>query len=138
MNRGLLTIALLLLTAVEGRAQVLGQPPPSTPTFSPYLNLLRRGNPAVNYYGLVRPEQQWRNAVGQLQQNVQGLDTAVAEGQAAGTLTTGHATQFQNLSHFFPQSRQSGPGLGRPSGGAVTPAPAVNRPPQPVPILPRR
>ena len=115
MNRGLLTISLLLLTALEGRAQALGQPPPSTPPFSPYLNLLRRGNPAVNYYGLVRPEQQFRQSIGQLQQNVQGLDATVAEGQSASSLTTGHPTQFQNTSHFFPQSRPGRSGSGAPT-----------------------
>ena len=32
------------------------------PAISPYLNLLQRGNPAVNYYGLVRPQQQYIHA----------------------------------------------------------------------------
>lgn len=129
MYRVLLTISLLLLIALEGRAQQFGQPPPSSPTFSPYLNLLRRGNPAVNYYGLVRPEVQSRAAIGQLQQSVQGLDSTIAEGQNASSLATGHPTQFQNLSHFYPQSKLSGAGLGRPSGGAA--APGVVKPTRP-------
>ena len=38
--------------------------PYAQPVFSPYLNLLRRGtNPAVNYYGLVRPEIDFRNSL---------------------------------------------------------------------------
>ena len=54
-----LAIAVGLAGPVYGQARVSSQVPrytPSTPTTSPYLNLLNRnGTPATNYYGLVRP-----------------------------------------------------------------------------------
>ena len=68
------TFLLLLATAATGRAQTYGpQPAPQTvqpsmpgtagvampsnyrPPLSPYLNLLRGGDPAINYYYAVRP-----------------------------------------------------------------------------------
>ena len=54
-----LAIAVGLVGPVYGQGHSPSQVPrytPSTPTTSPYLNLLNRnGNPATNYYGLVRP-----------------------------------------------------------------------------------
>src|SRR5262245_58747136 len=48
-----------------------GLNPSGIPAYSPYLNLLRPGNPAfMNYYGLVRPELDFRAAVRGLQQQV--------------------------------------------------------------------
>jgi hypothetical protein len=62
MKRLLLPVAVAVLACLPAaaRAQVagLGQPvtnPLGRPVVSPYLNLLRGGNPAINYYGLVRP-----------------------------------------------------------------------------------
>ena len=63
------TLFALLATAAAGRAQYQGQYPqqsvPGTagvpmpsgyrPPLSPYLNLLRGGDPAINYYYAVRP-----------------------------------------------------------------------------------
>src|SRR6516165_10061769 len=40
---------------------------------SPYLNLLRPGNPAVNYYGLVEPEFQRRQDRGVIYNSLQSL-----------------------------------------------------------------
>src|SRR5262245_50386888 len=88
-------VALVLGVAGEARAQPTVLPtipgsnyrpgvnPTGTPTYSPYLNLLRRGNPAYqNYYGLVRPEVEFRSAVRglqqqalQTQQSITGLET---------------------------------------------------------------
>src|SRR5207302_9756411 len=42
----------------------------SSPGISPYLNLLRGGLPAVNYYGIVRPQQQYNLALSSLEQQV--------------------------------------------------------------------
>jgi hypothetical protein len=59
MKRLLLPLAVAVLACLPAaaRAQVtgLGQPPLGRPVVSPYLNLLRGGNPAINYYGIVRP-----------------------------------------------------------------------------------
>lgn len=99
----------------------VGGPGPTRPTTSPYLNLLQggnRGNAALNYYRLVRPEQEWRRYDAQLNQQVTGLRRDVNNLQA-GLLpdgsrplsTSGHATSFQNLGSYFPGS-QGGPRTG--------------------------
>ena len=69
MNRTA-TILILLATAATGRAQTYGQQSPQQsvpgtagvpmpsgyrPPLSPYLNLLRGGDPAINYFYAVRP-----------------------------------------------------------------------------------
>lgn len=85
-------------------AQVPGGPA-VRPSFSPYLNLLRQGNPGyLNYYGLVRPQLQTQQALGNLQGQVQAntlglnqLTTATgtsAAGQGFGYFT--HRAYFMN------------------------------------------
>jgi hypothetical protein len=104
------TICAVGLTLSVGVEVASAQPPPPgvsyarPPAYSPYLNLLRSGNSAgVNYYGLVRPEIQFR-------QSIQNLSTQVdANAQAIGNLATtgngqsatGHSTQFMNLGGYF-------------------------------------
>jgi hypothetical protein len=73
------------------------------PTFSPYLNLLRRGNSTLqNYYGLVRPEQQFRTANEQFQSNfnqVQRQFNSTQQTKVAPPLqSTGHHVRF--MSHL--------------------------------------
>jgi hypothetical protein len=91
----------------------------STPRTSPYLNLLRRGSsPAVNYYGLVRPEVEYRTAIGQLQQQTQANQQAIAGvGAQGGVLTTGNVAGFMNYGSYF-QNAGSGAG-GLPGGTGV-------------------
>src|SRR5262249_8648545 len=107
---------LFLTWSAETPAQVYTRPGgPTTPPYSPYLNLLRPGNPAINYYGLVRPQFDFR-------QQIQGLQQLTApatlEAQTANTLpTTGHPVQFLNYSHYF------GGAINRP--GAVRPGAVV-------------
>jgi hypothetical protein len=96
----------------------IAQPPapPVRPTFSPYLNLLRGGgSPALNYYGLVRPEQN-------LQQNLQGIQMNQATTSSnlktvndilAGNITpTGVASQFMNHGRYFLNQGTGGGGVG--------------------------
>jgi hypothetical protein len=92
------------------------------PPVSPYLNLLRRGSSgAVNYYGLVRPDLEFRGAVRGLQQQMEAdrLDQAAA---AAGPPVTGHAATFLDTRGYFlnvtpPQRRGPlGPPPGPPAG----------------------
>jgi len=87
-----------------------------SPPFSPYLNLLRRGNPAyLNYFGLVRPEVDFRNSLVGLQQQVIANQQGVAGLEAAAAFpTTGHATRFLNTSHYF--LNQGGQGGGQIGG----------------------
>jgi hypothetical protein len=76
------------------------------PPFSPYLNLLRTGSsPAINYYGIVRPEVAFSNSIYQLQ----GQQTQLSNQQdnlAAYTAlpTTGHASGFMTQGKYFMSS----------------------------------
>jgi len=91
------------------------------PTFSPYLNLLRRGNPAVNYYGLVRPEVEFRNSVNQMQQQLNSVQSTVdQEANNPNAVTTGHRTQFQSYGHYYPAKGGAGGG-GSAGRGVVAP-----------------
>ena len=80
------------------------------PGFSPYLNILRGGSsPAINYYGIVRPEITFGNSMYQLgvQQNMlQGQQGQLNNQQTAlaafTTLPgTGHTAGFQTQSRYF-------------------------------------
>jgi hypothetical protein len=90
------------------------------PVYSPYLNLLRSNNPAwLNYYGLVRPEVEFRSGIYGLQQGVETNTAGISalDAAAAGMPLTGHSTAFLNTSHYF---------LNR--GGVGTPAAAPGAP----------
>src|SRR5262249_23468152 len=97
-----------------------------TPGFSPYLNLLRSGSsPAINYYGIVRPEITFGNSLYQLglQQNIlQGQQTDLGNQQSAlaayTTLpATGHGTGFQTQNRYFMTNGGIGQGAGFAPGG---------------------
>jgi hypothetical protein len=89
------------------RAQYPGQPRPtaSSPAYSPYLNLLRPGNTANNYYGLVRPQLDFQNQVSTLQQQYGALNQTV-NGQPADQQlalpATGHGAVFMNYGRYYP------------------------------------
>jgi hypothetical protein len=105
-----------------------GPPPPPggayysrPPAFSPYLNLLRGGGSAtLNYYGLVRPEMQFRqsiqNLAGDVAANQQMIGTMGS--QMMGLPATGHPTQFMNLGGYF---MNSGGGMGASILGGANP-----------------
>src|SRR3954463_13791069 len=110
MKRFLTALIAVLVLGSAFAPPTRGQVPPGpagyrTPPFSPYLNLNRRGtNPAINYYGLVRPQVEFRNSIQNLQQQVTDLNvqTAVAGSAVDPNLPpTGHPVQFQNYSHYF-------------------------------------
>jgi hypothetical protein len=85
------------------RAQQFGRPPVNplvSPPLSPYLNLLRGGNPAINYYGLVRPQQDF-NAFLQAQQGLYAQPVVAAPTPNLQDLITGHPAQFMNFSHYY-------------------------------------
>jgi hypothetical protein len=84
--------------------------PVNRPAFSPYLNLNRPGtSAAVNYYGLVRPELQFRNALFQNQLEIAGNQQAISN-LAAGPITTGHRAGFMTQWRYFMNS-----GVGAPT-----------------------
>ena len=94
--------------------------PYGRPTLSPYLNLLRGGNQAVNYAGLVVPQQRFYNGFLQMNQQLAANQQQLS-GLESGTMpeVTGHAAYFMNYSHYFGNAQQ------RPqqaSSGAATTA----------------
>jgi hypothetical protein len=100
--------------------------PINTPTFSPYLNMFRRGDnsgPALNYYGLVRPQMQFDQQNQQLGRNIQQLQIRQSrQQQGAGARypsysrlgITGHPVVFQS----FNSGAQTG--LRGSTGGGLT------------------
>jgi hypothetical protein len=90
MHRILATLAVLVLSASSVVAQQppeIGRPPgigsPGyRPPVSPYLNLGRVGTPAIDYYGIVRPQLEGMQAIQQLQQqmNVPGAGIGGLQG----------------------------------------------------------
>jgi len=106
-------LALIVVLALAG--SVVAQPSPPTgfarPTVSPYINLARGtggiNNAALNYYGIVRPEQAFRQQASQLQQQLsstnQNLGNLVANSsqQQQQIAVTGRGATFVNYSHYF-------------------------------------
>lgn len=75
----------------------------SRPTVSPYLNLTRGGNPAINYFTLTRPPIDLRAQQFRQQQATQGLQREIDEGVRASELPpTGHSASYMNYSHYYP------------------------------------
>uniref|UniRef100_A0A7C2P1V2 Uncharacterized protein n=1 Tax=Schlesneria paludicola TaxID=360056 RepID=A0A7C2P1V2_9PLAN len=120
----LASLAAVLLTTGIASAQIQNRTPGATPTtrptVSPYVTLGMRRSPAVNYFGIVRPQRDFRASLRQLQDRV-SLDEAQTEaaaepagGVAPSVPATGHITTFQNFSHFYPSA-----GVG-PYGGATS------------------
>lgn len=72
--------------------------PYGRPTYSPYLNLLRGGDPVFNYYGLVRPELQFRATEQQLHESFgefrSQLDSMEQREGASNLRATGHRSRF--------------------------------------------
>jgi hypothetical protein len=86
-----------------------GMVPPTPPAFSPYLNLNRQGaSPAVNYYGLVRPQLQFRNAIQGLQSQTTQVNPFVQATAADQTLITGHQFGFMNSRMYFQNQNSAG------------------------------
>lgn len=79
----------------------VGAPPITTPPVSPYINLGRTGSPAINYFGLVRPELNFRNSILQLQRQAATTQQAITEVQDAALPATGHPSRFLNYSPYF-------------------------------------
>src|SRR5262245_13528577 len=99
-----------------------GVAPITRPTYSPYLNLLRRDNPAaLNYYGLVRPELAFRSGIGTLQGDVAANRQLITTGLGGGSgeLITGRGARFLNTrGYFLNASGGAAAGRGATGGGA--------------------
>lgn len=108
--------SLMALVAASGAA--LAQPLPGVagtnpPVFSPYLNLARRdSSPAINYFGLVRPQIQARSSLLALQNQLQQENQRQMSGQSVvnpDLPVTGQQTVFLNTGGYF---MNSGLGIG--------------------------
>jgi hypothetical protein len=112
----LLVVAVAALACAAGRSSA--QPPlpgvlaPPRPTFSPYLNLTNRNmDPAVSYYGIIRPQIAAAGAIRSLQQQVASSTQPMAGAQPAvdpGLPLTGQPTYFLNNGGYFLNSRTGG------------------------------
>jgi len=138
MIRNCFLIGLMTLLAAGA---AIAQPPsplrdfPRRPGYSPYLNLTRTGgNAAQNYYGLVRPELEFRNNVNQLRNDTQAIAAGLAAAGAATELSTGHATGYMtHLRYFGTNGMNSGLGAVAPTKQSPAVKPANTRP-TPAPI----
>ena len=100
--------------------------PFNQPTVSPYMNLARGGNPAINYNTLVRPQIDTGRALQQLQSQV-SQDQQVLMGQLGAAPTgfdpnaalplTGHPVQFMNYAHYYTPVGTK-PGSSQPTGSS--------------------
>jgi hypothetical protein len=105
-----LTALLLTLAATPAWAQVprygvQTYQPYSHPVMSPYLNMARGGNAAINYFGLVVPQIQAQQAIQGLRQDV-NYNTALEMQQLAApgvvtSLTTGTPARFGSHWGYF-------------------------------------
>jgi hypothetical protein len=101
------------------------------PAVSPYLNLLRGGATLEsNYYNLVRPENEFRSSIQQLQLQATANQEAITSVQSAGPLVTGHLSSFQTQRSYFQTftGGQIGTPLGSGAPGVTGTAPSSNRP----------
>jgi hypothetical protein len=108
---------LALAVAFLGTASPLwaqGYPfnPANRPAVSPYINIPRQGASAgVNYYGLVRPEIQFRGAIAQNQLDIAGNQQAISNFNP-GPISTGHHAGFMTQWRYFMST-----GVGAPTSG---------------------
>ena len=125
----LVSVSLLSSTA---RAQAL-RPIGGNPAISPYLNLARPGiNPAINYYGSVRPQLTYNAAINTLEQQVALSRVAITSAENQAVLVTGHPVQFLNYQRYFLNVGAQAPfqNLGAtagPGAGATTTSSAGGR-----------
>jgi hypothetical protein len=132
MKRRLWLLPLLGLCTVAGRASAQGfyYPPPTSPfarpPVSPYVNLVNGNNPAIQYYGVVRPELRLFGNVNQLQYQNALLQQQVAPGALPGEVVTGVPSHFMTQGRWF-MTQYTGPNLAsRPGlGAAAAGRPAV-------------
>ncbi len=111
MNR--LHLAAMSIAAVASLAveSVWAAPPqfnrPNRPTVSPYINLLNNVNqdPAITFYGQIRPQQEFRAAEAANSAAIRGLDkrlTTTEKEMPSGKLSSsGHSTSFLNTRGYF-------------------------------------
>jgi hypothetical protein len=100
------------MSPVAAEAQLPFSDMPSIrPSVSPYLNLLRNtGGGTSNYFTLVRPQLQAREALQRQQAQINQVQRQAQRGQPGGVPVrgsqeirgTGHETAFMNYLHYYP------------------------------------
>jgi hypothetical protein len=104
MKRSLMVVVVLAALPLGKAAaqQPSGQPSSlGSPYVSPYLNLARPGNAGINYYGLVRPQQQTDAFIQQQLALQQANPTAGVAAETNGPLTTGTTVRFMSQGTYF-------------------------------------
>jgi hypothetical protein len=139
MRRMFQVHAMLAVAATLGLAGIVSAQPPRLPgggpvvqpPFSPYLNLLRRDNPAyLNYYGLVRPQQEFRQSIQTLRQDMAVTHQSMVQMAEQGMPGTGHRSFFMNTMGYF-MTTSGGPGgrqMMQPGAGLNLQPPGGNIP----------
>jgi hypothetical protein len=127
----------LLVMGVRPAAAQPQFPVPSQPAVSPYVNLLRSGSsPGVNYYGIVRPQEEFRNSFLRLQQDFNTQQTQPSPYgplDTSGLPPTGHAAQFNTQARYFMTNGAQGSrtsGTNASSAGATPYRPSAVTAPQ--------
>lgn len=118
MNRFTYIITAVLALGVctsESQAQPVNPAPPGNSLNT--LNLLRGGSPALNYFGIVRPNSMNQNAWMNAQQQINTLSREEQTSQQGGIRQTGVGATYMNYGHYYPRA---GGGAGRP-GSAGSP-----------------
>jgi hypothetical protein len=85
------------------------------PPVSPYLNLLNTGDPAINYYGLVRPQFAYNRAIQNLGNELNYLE-ATPQGNLPPS-QTGIRSTFMTQYKYFMNNGYGGGGGYRPGAG---------------------
>jgi hypothetical protein len=104
MRTTLASIVMLLSFCETAVAQFRGAwvRPRERPAFSPYLNLNRFGaSPAINYFGLVKPQLQSNANFNQIGRNVTELQQREPVVSGSELPETGHRTGFLNHHRYF-------------------------------------
>ncbi len=119
---GLLASFGLLGTFAANLASAQYPTPPSRnnmpPVVSPWLSMSNQGlPPALNYFNIVRPQFEFRNAIGQLQSQTSAEQEAIDVLRQPKLPTTGHGVGFQTQSKYFMTIRRPGASFGGAGGG---------------------
>jgi hypothetical protein len=147
MPREFLALGVLVLVASAALAQPQVGPVSRPPAVSPYLNLLRPGNsPGYNYYGLVKPQMEFRSGLQDLQQQVLNNQGAISDLNNATLPATGHRTSFLNTGGYYSgrargtgtTSFGSAPRVGNAQGAGTGPGPRQQQNTAPQQQPPRR
>jgi hypothetical protein len=110
---------------LAAQVQGIGGNPGNRPVVSPYINLLRAGSSGgVNYYGLVRPEIEFRSGIQRNQQQISASQQSYSE-LTAGLSTTGHPTRYMTHWSYFMNN-----GVGAVQPGFRRSAPPIPTVPQ--------